>query len=244
MSDYCVYVHTNKTNGMKYVGITSQKPETRWLSGYGYYKQPHFWRAIQKYGWDGFKHTVVASGLTHEEAGKMEAELIAKYQTTDNTKGYNKSTGGESGAKGVEKNANQRAAASRALKRKWQDPEYRARAIERMKNTVQSDETKRKRAESRRGYKASEETRRKMSKNRKGIKPPPFTEEHLRRLRENHAGGAEKRPVLCVETGASYGCINDAARATGINKKGISGCCRNIKHYNTAGGYHWQFAED
>ena len=243
MADYCVYIHENKTNGMRYVGITSQKPETRWLSGYGYYKQPHFWRAIQKYGWDGFAHIIVAEGLTAEEAGLIEAELIEKYQTRDNTKGYNKSTGGEAGAKGVVKNANQRAAASRALKAKWKDPAFREAAKKRTVEITQTDEVKRKRAESQRGRKLSEESRRKISEKKKGVSLPPFSEEHIRRMKENHAGGAEKKPVRCVETGKVYDCINDAARDTGIYKQGISNCCRKVKHYNTAGGLHWEFVE-
>lgn len=81
-----------------------------------------------------------------------------------------------------------------------------------------------------------------MSANRKGIRPAPFTEEHKRRIKENHAGGAEKQPVFCIEQNKIYESINDAAKINGINKKGISGCCRGVKHYNTAGGYHWRYA--
>jgi hypothetical protein len=61
-------------------------------------------------------------------------------------------------------------------------------------------------------------------------------------MKESHAGGAEKTAVICIDTNERFESINDAARAKGINKKGISGCCRNVPHYNTAGGYHWKFA--
>lgn len=101
MGNYCVYVHTNTVNGKKYVGQTCQKPEYRWSSGGGY-KGCHFHRAIEKYGWDSFDHEIVAENLTKEEAGRLEVELIAKYNTTDPTFGYNRSTGGENTFAGSE----------------------------------------------------------------------------------------------------------------------------------------------
>lgn len=81
-----------------------------------------------------------------------------------------------------------------------------------------------------------------MSKHRKGKGLRKFSEEHKRKIREHHQGGTDKKSVVCVESGLVYKSINDAARATGINKKQISGCCRNVPHYNAAGGYHWRFA--
>ena len=48
---YYVYLHNNKINNKKYVGITKQKPENRWgLNGYNYRSSPYFYSAIQKYG--------------------------------------------------------------------------------------------------------------------------------------------------------------------------------------------------
>lgn len=243
MPKYTVYMHTNKTNGMRYVGITSQAPETRWLSGYGYYKQEHFFRAIKKYGWGGFKHEIIATGLTLEEAGALERELIEKYDTRNNTKGYNKSTGGEAGASGVEKTPKQRTAASKAFRNLWADPEFRERRRVATVEMNRREDMRKKRAETSRGRLVSDETRRKMSENRRGKGTGPFSEEHKEKIRANHAGGAEKVPVICVETGQRFESIKDAAQFVGIGKHGISACCRRLPHYNTAGGFHWQFAE-
>ena len=41
---------------------------------------------------------------------------------------------------------------------------------------------------------------------------------------------------------AKYKSTREAERQTGIGHTEISKCCRNIEHYNTAGGFVWQFA--
>ena len=91
--EYCVYVHTNKVNGKKYVGITSQSPEARWKQGY--YFNEHFSRAIEKYGWNGFDHDVVMTGVTKEQACAWEQALIAQFGSQSPHKGYNIQSGGE-----------------------------------------------------------------------------------------------------------------------------------------------------
>lgn len=91
-------------------------------------------------------------------------------------------------------------------------------------------------------FKHSSESIEKMSRNRKGKRTGPFSDQHKYLIKIHHAGGADGVPVLCVETQTVYSSINEASRATGINKKGISGCVRGVKHYNTAGGFHWKNA--
>lgn len=91
--NYTVYVHTNKTNNKKYIGITSQKPQWRWNNGKGYKTQPKFYNAILKYGWDGFTHTILHTDLTKEQAATLEQFYIDQYDSIDN--GYNLSIGGE-----------------------------------------------------------------------------------------------------------------------------------------------------
>ena len=183
-----VYIHRNKNNGKRYVGITETDPAKRWLGGAGYHRNKHFYDAIKLYGWDAFEHEIVAVDLTRDEAQKMERELIAKYKTQDKRYGYNITDGGEH-------------------------------------------------------FRHSDASKVLMSRNRKGKGLKEFTPEHIQKMRDNHAGGADARSVVCIETGEIFKSINEAARDKGINKKGISGCCRNVLHYNTAGGLHWSFAE-
>lgn len=96
---YCVYMHTNLFNQKCYIGVTKQTPERRWLNGYGYKprngRQSHFWSAICKYGWDNFAHEILCDCLSKEDAYQKEQEFIEKYDSTNPSKGYNISTGGE-----------------------------------------------------------------------------------------------------------------------------------------------------
>lgn len=184
---FTVYMHVNKHNGKRYIGITSMNPIKRWNNGHGYYKNKHFHDAILKYGWGGFDHLILFSGMDKETACNVEQWLIAEYKTTDKAFGYNLTTGGE----------------------------Y---------------------------FKHSKESKKLMSANRKGKGKVKRTPEQIQRMKENHAGGTDKSAVICIDTNERFESINDAARAKGINKKGISGCCRKVPHYNTAGGYRWKFA--
>ena len=91
---YYVYLHTNLSNGKKYVGITSMEPNRRWANGRGYNGQ-YFNNAIKKYGWGGFSHEILYSGLSEEKAKVMEVSLIHFYNSTNPEYGYNVSEGGD-----------------------------------------------------------------------------------------------------------------------------------------------------
>ena len=93
-NNYSVYIHTNKINGKKYVGITRQNPKRRWQKGCGY-DRTYFGNAIKKYGWDGFTHEVVAEKRSEKDACELEIALIKYYKTNQREYGYNISAGGE-----------------------------------------------------------------------------------------------------------------------------------------------------
>lgn len=96
---YLLYCHINKINGKRYVGLTSKEdPEERWRkNGKGYQSSPHFWKAIQQYGWDNFEHIILAQHLTREEASEQEKYYISLWETINPEKGYNLREGGLDG---------------------------------------------------------------------------------------------------------------------------------------------------
>lgn len=98
---YCVYMHRNKINNKVYIGQTGTAVKDRWQNGKGYKGCTLFERAIEKYGWDNFEHIILEDNLTREEVGISERKFIALYDSTNPEKGYNISTGGESGHVGV-----------------------------------------------------------------------------------------------------------------------------------------------
>lgn len=93
---YCVYRHI-APNGKCYIGITKQEPERRFQNGMGYKTQEVFWRAINKYGWDSFKHEILESGLTEKRASELEDHYIKNVYHSFAPNGYNTAEGGIKG---------------------------------------------------------------------------------------------------------------------------------------------------
>lgn len=91
---YVLYEHRNKTNGKRYIGITSNYKQ-RWNSnGKRYQSSTYFWRAINKYGWENFTHKILIRDLSREEASELEKAYIKKYKTQNDKYGYNLTEGG------------------------------------------------------------------------------------------------------------------------------------------------------
>ena len=229
MNNYTVYKHTSPS-GKAYIGITRQNPVRRWRpDGSGYKENVHFWNAIKKYGWDNFTHEILLSGLSKDQACAIEIALIDRYKSMDPEKGYNGSAGGE------------HPPFTEETRRKMSDA-VKARDIYGERNPNYGNHKLAGENNPNYGRRHSPEMREIMSKRRKGKGTGPRSEETRRRMREGHAGGDKPKRVMCIETGEIFQSINDAARAVGAHKGRVSGCCRGIKHYNTAGGFHWKFA--
>lgn len=222
---YCIYCHTNKINGKRYVGMTSQKPENRWNNGRGYINNKHFYRAIEKYGWHNFTHEILYTNLSKEEAEKLEIKIIAEYDSANYEKGYNIDLGGNGSHKFSE------------LTKK--------RISEALKGHGCSEETRRKislantgRPSPLKGKKMSPENVKKNSECHKGLTP----------WNKGRAWSPEERAkmngkaVKCVETGIVYRTAHEASEKLGIDFSSICKCRRG--EVKRAGGYHWIDAEE
>lgn len=99
---FTVYKHISPS-GKVYIGITSQSVDRRWSNGNGYKHNEYFYRAILKYGWDSFKHEILFTGLSKEQAEIKEIELIKFYNSTNNQYGYNIQNGGNYSGKHSER---------------------------------------------------------------------------------------------------------------------------------------------
>lgn len=236
-------MHINKINGKIYVGITKQKAEERWRNGKGYKHCILFYRAIQKYGWDGFEHIIFASHLTKEEAMNMEKILIQNLQTRDVDYGYNISEGGDAPQ------------LSEETKKKISEthigilnPMFAVSHTEEWKNLL----SKRMSGEKNPNYgkKHSDATRKKISEALKNKHTHLSDEQksHLRDIMKDkmkgrprpEGGGRKPKPVVCVETNEVFESVADAARAKDIKSKtNICSCLKGKA--KTCGGYHWEY---
>lgn len=222
---YSVYIHINKINQKVYVGMTSRIPAERWgHNGNNYRTSPHFYNAIQKYGWDNFDHEVLHTNLTKEEACQKEQEYIERYNSTDNRFGYNCTTGGEL----FHLNELAKEKISEALQGNQNGLGHPC-----------SEEKKRKISEAQKGKHLSEEHKRNLSIAAKKRKSPPCSDEKKRKLSENYP---HKRKVYCVELNTIYDSVHDCARQLNLWATTISKVC--LGKASTTGGYHFKYYDD
>lgn len=168
---YIVYMHISPSNKV-YVGITSQTLLNRsHLDGSGYCANTHFWRAIQKYGWDNFEHTTLLTNVSQDWAQQIERCLIMQHNSTEPERGYNISPGGDLGChcseevkqKISEKNSGKthsqetRDKISKTLKGRPHTPQHNKKVSESLKGKYVGEMS------SAYGLKRSDETRKKMS---------------------------------------------------------------------------------
>lgn len=220
---YTVYQHKNKINGKVYIGITSQKPEQRWGSqGCNYKSSPHFYSAIQKYGWDNFEHNILFTDLTKEQACLKEQEFIKEYNSTNREFGYNSTSGGDIFTMNEE------------TKQKM------SQAMIRNQNGLGhpcSEEKKEKISNAQKGRKFTEEHKQKLSEAAKN-RHVPCSEEKKQILKEK----SHKKSVYCEELDKIFESVQECSRQLGIPATSISKLCNG--RGKTLKGYHLRYYND
>lgn len=210
---WTLYIHKNKTNNKRYIGITSQQPEKRWLNGHGYAKHLPIGKAIEKYGWDGFEHIVIYNELSEKQAKEFEVLFIEHFDTTNPQKGYNLTIGGD-GVRGFKASSETKLKMSLA-KSGASHPNYGKHLDDDVKKKISSGLKGNKNAV---GAIRSEETKLKISH-------------------------SKYKPVAMYEGDTLikvFDSAKEAGEIIGINRKNISLCCYGKRKH--AGGYAWKFA--
>lgn len=221
---YTVYKHKNKINNKVYIGITMQVPEQRWgANGSNYKSSPHFYNAIQKYGWDCFEHTILFENLTKEEACLKEKELINYYNSMDKNFGYNSTSGGEAFELSEEakaKKSNSMLGNKNGLGKKC------------------SPEKAQKISDAQKGRKFTDEHKKKLSESAKK-RHVPCSDEKRETLKANYP---YMKKVYCIETDTIYISVQECARQLGLYATNIVKVCKGI--HKTTGGFHFEYYND
>lgn len=162
----------------------------RWgRDGTGYKGKTHFWNAIQKYGWNNFKHEILFDNLTKNEAALKEQELIAFYNSNNPKYGYNMSSGGEYGGAGVKQSQetiNKRILKLKGKKRTQEQKEAMSRRCKELYTNPQNHPKY--------GTHWSEEDKAKLSISAKNR--PPISEETRNKLRLSHLGKRQSQETI------------------------------------------------
>lgn len=228
---YCVYCHISPS-GKKYVGVTCRKPEKRWNYGNGYKDNSYFYRAIQKYGWNSFEHVVLVRGLTEEEASRLEKRLIALFDLTNRSKGYNLDLGGISTGKRLSEETKKKI--GDVHRGRYTEAQWEATKNRKPINYRHTDEAKKRIGDSHRGKPLSDEHKAKLSKAHQGMKPS-----NLEALRKSNEKVVEKYDMngnlVC-----KYNSLKEAAEANHTLYQCISACCRGKT--SMAAGFAWRYA--
>lgn len=102
-----IYCHTSPS-GKKYIGQTTTSLEHRFNNGNNYTSSTVFWTAIQKYGWENFKHEILHTvEANSKEELIMQLNILEREEICNNNSlvpnGYNIELGGGQGRVTAEK---------------------------------------------------------------------------------------------------------------------------------------------
>lgn len=226
--NYVVYVHINKINSKKYVGLTKHgdNPNKRWRDG-KHYENTYFGRAIDKYGWDNFEHIILEKGLTKNQANQKEKYYIKLYNSNNNNFGYNSTSGGDHDFNFTEETLKKLSIASKERKRRPLTEEEKRFISKKTKIAMNEPE---RRAHMKEVYKSTEW----LIKNSESAKKQ-WANTNLREKVQKANG----KTIKCIETGVVYPSVLEAARHCKMSKYQITRNAQGNKKLNDE--FNWEY---
>ena len=207
-------------------------PEIRWKNGKGYKDNEYFTSAIEKYGWQNFKHEIIENDLDEESACEKEKMYISKYKSMDKRYGYNILSGGNltpdrSGSVATKETREKMSAKRKG--RKFSE-EHKSKISNALKGKKHTEEQRIKNIESlSRGWGKNKGDNNGMY-NKHGAEHP--ASKHILQYTKSGdlIGEFESAREAVVELGLSVGAY-----------KNISACANGQKCRPAAYGYVWRF---
>ncbi len=175
-----IYKITNKINGKVYIGLTRKDLKNR-IRQHKFRRKERpnhpLYNSMNKYGIDNFKFEAICSSLDIKYLGELEIFFIKLYNSTDMTKGYNLTEGGEMNNLSSET----RKKLGEMCKIRWSIPENREKYTQAIRKAKKEYPK----------YTHSLETRKKISESGKGKQLVG-------------ANNPRSRKVQCIETGEIF----------------------------------------
>lgn len=225
---YVVYVHVNKINDKKYVGLTKhgEDPNKRWRNG-THYEGTYFGRAVNKYGWNNFEHIILESNLSLEQANQKEKYYIKLYNSNNCDFGYNSTSGGDAEFTFTEDTLKKLSVISKARKRRPFTEEEKQLISQKTKEAMNSPE---RRAHMLEVYKSEDWLKKNSEATKKQWQNTDLREKVQR---------ANGKAVKCKETGVIYPSAMEAARHCNMSRYQIGQSAKgsHLESYE----FHWEY---
>jgi group I intron endonuclease len=262
MNVYCITFPNQK----RYVGIEGKTGQRKWAhsnSEKNTNRKMLVCHAIRKYKWINCKFEYIVMDRPPEECYELEKKLIAEWGLQSRDKGYNQSSGGEKGFKGVkmaQEHKDKISKSNTGQKRSQETVEILRRINTGKKLTKEHKDKiteglkigKPKRFA---GKKHKEESKKKTSEALMGEKNHFFGKIHTAESKakmsfsrsgpKNYSFGKpahNRRKILCITNNMVYVSLTEASKALGLHLSRISDVCRGGTKQTK--GYSFRFLDE
>ena len=224
-----IYITENLVDGRKYVG--QKKYNYGWETYFG--SGVRLTRAINKYGLNNFKRTIIENCYSKTELNVREKYWISHYNAVYDDNFYNLTAGGDGGAAyghAVSDETREKLRLARAGFKHTDEAKEKISIAS--KNRVRSEETRQKHRDAVLGKKHTEEAKKRMSAAQMGH----YVSEETK--------AAKRIPINQMDLYGNFiktwRCAKDVSIELGYSRGHICACLKGDRHSHA--GYKWEYA--